>query len=137
MEAMGLGPDACVRYENTYVEDRLAELGVRRPGQLGQVFYIYLQWSQADDGAPAITAFICLEVYTKKVRDEILGEIQRKNLDCRLQQDIGVGYNLCLDAPVNATEPASVGQILDNLLSDWIDYCKSIGGLKLKERQAR
>jgi hypothetical protein len=44
LEVMGLDPGECEIYD--YIddlEDRLAELGVRRSAQSGQSFYIYLQ----------------------------------------------------------------------------------------------
>jgi len=139
LEVMGLDPEECELYDYADdLEDRLAELGVCRSAQSGQYFYIYLQWSEAaEDAAPEIKAFVCLEVYPRKVRDEILGKIQRKKPDCHLKQDVGNGYTLSLEAPVNTCEPTSVAQVFDNLLSEWIDYCESIDGLKLKKRQAQ
>lgn len=138
LAVMGIGPDECKRYEHSDdLEDREVELGVCRSAGEGQCFYIYLRWSEAEDGTLEIKAVVCLDLYTKRVRQEILDEIQQKNPGrCVIKKDIGVGYNLALDTPVTVSEPTSVSQTLDDLISEWVHYCDSIGGLRLKERQA-
>jgi hypothetical protein len=42
-------------------------------------------------------------------------------------------YSLVL--PQSLKDPASASDALDALVLEWLDYCKSIGGLRLGERE--
>jgi len=133
--AMGLEPaepeDA--RYDgNDDAGERGVWLGISRPAQAGGcLFYVYFEWLPTE-GDPELSAVVWLDLNGKRFRDELYARLRGKNRTCKIVAEEGENFwGLQLAAPVQPDRLADADAILDNLLSDWCAYCKSIGGLKL------
>ncbi len=102
----------------------------------GPCFYIYLRFDEGKDDASAVRALVWLDFPSKGSREEVCNQIRRNNPRCRIEPDEGdAGFALVLEVAfkVDDTAPAP-DDTLDKLLSDWIGYCESIGGLKMSGR---
>jgi len=126
------------RHSNSDPAERLAEVGICRGttkrGVNGPCLYIYLLFDEGEDDAGEMRALVWLDFPSKGSREEAYNQIRRGSPRCRIEPDEGeVYYALVLEAPLklNASDP---DEILDKLLSDWIGYCESIGGLKMSVR---
>jgi len=130
---MGLTQRDCERYSDRDLPE-WAAVGATRPTRYAdQRFYLYLIWIQAED-ALQVAAHVWLEVYPKRDRERILQDIVRKNRPCSLAKDDADGVNsLYLEKILDPNRLDSAGAELDDLMRQWIGYCKSVGGLKLME----
>lgn len=136
LSQMGLDANECERHTLPSPEDREAEIGVLRPAQKGGYsFYIYLWWRESATGSPEVVGAVALDLSTKKLRDDIWNRIHHKNPGCSVKREVGNYYFLFLTAPINLSTRSSAAETLDQLVSDWLVYCESIGGLKLKKSQ--
>jgi len=134
LDQMGLDPADLDRHTLPSPEDREAEIGVCRSAQKGgPLFYIYLWWREDKSGAPEISGAVALDLSTKKVRDDIYERLRRQSPGCRVTRDVGDRYFLVLATPIRESELAEIPEILDRLVSEWLGYCESVGGLKLKK----
>jgi hypothetical protein len=137
LKSIGLETEECERYEYDDPEEPLAELGIYRSAQKGaNGFYIYLSWTEAEDGAPRVEAAVCLDFVTRKRRDEVFRSLHR-SAGCRVERDEGEYYNLLLNIPLKLDELGRLSDTLDQLVLEWLGYCESVGGLKLKKYQAQ
>ncbi|MEK7406364.1 MAG: hypothetical protein AAB225_14780 [Acidobacteriota bacterium] len=122
-------------HESDSVEERWAEVGVLRTAGTGGTFYLYLWWGETEDSEASITARVCLALYGKRLRDEIYEEFRGRNRRCRIETSRTDTFELNLETPIKPEEIGSAAEVLDTLMREWLGYCKSVGGLKLKKRQ--
>ena len=132
--AMGLRNPECRSFRNTdFLADRELELGARWPAQREYYFYVFLYWSEVEPEVQEVRATLCLEVNSKVLREEILERIRARNPRHRIT-NWGAPGNLILYQLLGSIEPTTVSEAFDALMSEWIGYCESIGGLKLNSR---
>lgn len=128
---MGLDAAEWERYDESDLGERWAELGVKRRAQPGCWFYLCLEWYDADSGDNEIAATVWLDVYHKNLRDKIYNSFHQENQLCPVEK-YGT-YQLYSETPLKPNELGSAGEVLDKLVSEWLGYCKSVGGLNLKK----
>jgi hypothetical protein len=130
---MGLTQRECEHYSDRDLPE-WAAVGATRPTRHpDRGFYLYLIWREAEDGLE-VAAHVWLEVYPKKDREQILKDIVRKNRPCSLATHDNAGVNsFYLEKVLDPNRLDSAGAELDDLVRQWIVYCKSVGGLKLME----
>jgi hypothetical protein len=129
---MGLEKSECERHSLPAPEDREAEIGICRPAQRGGCrFYVYLWWSESKAGTEEVVGAVALDLSTKKLRDDIWSRFHRKNPNCRIEREVGDYYFLFLTAPIDLSTRSGAPETLDQLVSEWLGYCESVGGLKL------
>ena len=127
---MGLDAKECERHKLPSPEDREAEIGVLRPAQQGGYsFYIYLWWRESATGSPEAVGAVALDLSTKTLRDDIWNRLHHKNPGCGVKREAGNYYFLVLTAPIDLSTRSAAAETLDQLVSDWLAYCESIGGL--------
>lgn len=106
--------------------------GTQKAGVNGPCFYIYLRFGDSEDDAGEMLATVWLDFVPKRLRDEVYDQILRKNPHCGIAtNDEDQYYGLVLETPFKLDDP---DETLRKLLSDWIDLCESIGGLKMSGR---
>ncbi len=118
------------RLDNPWPEERYAELGICMPAGGISDFYLYLRWSEDVDCTPEIVADIDLEFYTKTKRDNVFGRL-RKQPGCRACDGQDDYWWIRLSSGIAPNRISAIGDTLDELLSEWIKYCKAAGGLRL------
>jgi hypothetical protein len=128
---MGLDPAEGESYSEREPADRWAAVGISRPAQKDCHFYLYLWWEEDDSGAASIQAYLSLYVYSKGLRDTIHEQFRTANLKCRIVKYDA--YQLALSSLIQPHKLDSAGEVLDDLVLEWLAYCKSIGGLKLNK----
>jgi hypothetical protein len=128
---MGLDAAECEKYCDNDPEERCAWVGVSRPAQKGCKFYLYLAWDEAEGGNARIQGTIYLGLYHKDLRDSLYERLRQKNPLCRVSKD--ETYQLTLTSLIKPDKLSSAAKILDDLVLEWLAYCKSIGGLGLKK----
>lgn len=120
--------------------ERWAEIGVCRGttkrGGNGPCLYIYLRFDEDNDDTGEIRVRVWLDFPSKGFREEVYNQICRSNQRCRIKPSYGeIYYALVLETLFNPNDATSApDETLDKLLSDWIGYCESIGGLKMSGR---
>jgi hypothetical protein len=132
--AMGISDSVkCGSYRNARrLADREAGCGVRRPAEPYYYFYVYLHWTEPTPEQPEVRAEVCLELSSKKRRDDIAKRIRQVKPKSRVRDDVGSWPNLALGETLQAVEPGAASKALGGLLEEWIDCCKAIGGLGLQ-----
>lgn len=132
LSQMGLDAHECERHSLPSPEDREAEIGACRPAQKGGCrFYVYLWWRDSEARSPEVVGAVALDLSTKKLRDDIWNRFHSKNPNCSVERDVGDYYFLFLTAPIDLSTRSGTSEALDQLVSEWLGYCESIGGLKL------
>lgn len=127
---MGLDERDCDVFCEEDADERRAEVGISRPAQRDCTFCLYLSWGESKGADDAIAGAVSLGLYHTRLRDEIHRLFRQKNPGCRVETlDT---YQLVLYQ--NLEDPASASDTLDTLVTDWLEYCKSVGGLKLRGR---
>jgi len=131
---MGLTVEDCRLHMYNNPSERWAEVGIQRPAaQQGCFFYLYLSWGAEEDEEEMIAGRVYLELYPRRLRDEISDRFKAQNPSCRVKTDQTYGVVLVQ----NLKDLSSTGDVLDGLRVEWLGYCKSVGGLKLQgERPA-
>lgn len=130
---MGLTQRECERYSDCNLPEWAAVGVMRQARHSDRRLYLYLIWFEAEDGLE-VAATVWLEVYPKKERERILQDIVRMNRPCLLARDDEDGVNsFYLEKILDPSKLDSAGAELDDLVRQWIGYCKSVGGLKLGE----
>lgn len=141
---MGLDPVECETYAKNEPEERWAEVGVSRLAQKSGQFYLYLSWNEAESDrrreaesdTPEIVAAVSFDLSSKGMRDDIYDQFRGKNPGCRVKREASeYSYYLLLTSPIKLNELGSADKVLDDLVLEWLGYCKSIGGLNLKKRK--
>jgi hypothetical protein len=132
-EQMGLDAAESEPYRANDLEERWAAVGVKRPAQKSCTFWLYLWWDEAEAGKARIRATIYMELYHKALREKTYEQFRAKNPRCRVQK--AETYCLMLTTPIKPDALASVGEILDDLVLEWLAYCKSVGGLGLMKKK--
>lgn len=79
-----------------------------------------------------IRGAIILGLYHTRLRDEIFDGFRRQRPGCRVEK---LGDPYCLVLYETLKDLSSAHDVLDALVAEWLDYCKSIGGLKLNEQK--
>jgi hypothetical protein len=114
---IGLEDAQCEDHENKQPENRLAELGVRQDSPSGrESFYVYLKWDGTKDGAPEISAELCLEFSKKSDRNDY-AKLLRKLPSRQLSDDSGSPY---LWSSKKLSDLSSCAEALDELLNEWL-----------------
>jgi hypothetical protein len=127
---MGLDDQDCEVFAEDDPDDPWAEVGISRPAQKDCTFNLYLSWGQNKRADGVIAGAVSLGLYHRRLRDEIRAGFRQKNPRCRVETFDT--YTLVLYQSLK--DLASASDTLDALVLEWLDYCKSIGGLKLNER---
>lgn len=127
---MGLDDKDCEPFAEDDPDERWAEVGILRPAQQNCSFYLYLSWGEDERFNGMVAGAVSLALYHKRLRDEIYEGIRQKRPRCRLEKFDT--YSLVLYQGLK--DLASARDALDALVLEWLDCCKSIGGLKLKRR---
>jgi hypothetical protein len=130
-EQMGLDAAECEQYIEPEPEERYAEVGVSRLAQKDCGLYLYLSWDETEGGKPRVQGAICLGLYHKGLRDKIYERFRQENPRCRVTKYDK--YQLMLTSLMKPDELGSAGKILDDLVLEWLGYCKAAGGLGLKK----
>jgi hypothetical protein len=128
---MGLDDDDCQPFDENNPEELWAEVGINRPAQQSCFFYLYLSWGQDEKVDGVIAGAVSLGLYSKRLRDEIYDGFREKSPRCRVKKFDT--YSLVLSRSLE--DLASARDVLDALALEWLGYCKSIGGLKLRDRK--
>ena len=137
LSQMGLDANECARHTLPSPQDGEAEIGVCRPAPKGGLkFYIYLWWRESPTGSPEIVGAVALDLPTRTLRDDIWNRLHRKNPGCRVEREVGDYYFLFVTTPISLSTRSVASEVLDKLVSDWLGYCESIGGLKLKKTRS-
>ncbi len=127
---MGLETAECEPYSEPEPEERYAEVGVYRPAQKDCTFCLYVSWDEAEGGKARVQGAISLGLYHTGLRNTIYGRF-RQDPRCRVAKY--ETYLLRLTSLVKQDDLGSTGKILDDLALEWLGYCKSVGGLGLKQ----
>jgi hypothetical protein len=128
---MGLDAEDCEPFEESSPDERWAEVGISRPAQQNCFFYLYLSWGEDERVDDMIAGAVSLDLYHKRLRDEIYEQLQKGPQHRVKKFDT---YSLMLTEHIK--DPTCARDVLDALVSEWIGSCKSIGGLKLGKRKA-
>jgi hypothetical protein len=131
LKQMGLDSVECKPYADKEPGDGWAEVGIKRPAQKWCEFFLYLGWWDEAGEETLIDATIWLTLYHKSLRDEKYELFRKKNPRSRIAK--GNTYALQLTLPIQPDGLGSADEILDGLMSEWLDCCKSVGGLALKQ----
>jgi len=131
---MGIAPAGLERLDESDPTKPFADLGVFRKAQRDCCFSLYLHWGDVESGDDQheIAVRIWLNVYRKNLRDEIWESFRRKNPLCRVKKVDT--YSLTLEAPLKSNNLSSADDVLDKLVLEWLEYCRSVGGLNLKKQ---
>jgi hypothetical protein len=127
---MGLEVEDCEAFDDNSPDERWAEVGVSRPAQKDCFFCLYLSWGEAERPCGTIAGTVSLDLYHKRLRDEIYERFRQNRSRCRVEKFDT--YSLVLSQSLKNL--ASAQDALDALALEWLDCCKSIGGLKLRNR---
>jgi hypothetical protein len=127
---MGLGQEDCEPFDENSQDKPSAEVGISRPAQKGCTFVLSLLWDENKRVEGMIAGAVCMGFYHRRLRDEFYAGFRQKNPHCRVE--IFDTYSLVLYQSVRNL--ASARDVLDALVLEWLGYCKSIGGLKLRDR---
>lgn len=130
---MGLEAAECEPYSEPEPEERYAEIGVSRPAQKDCSFWLYLLWDEVEGGKTRVQGAISLGLYHKSLRNKLYERFRQENSRCRVTKYDT--YQLMLTKPIKPDELGSAGKILDDLMLEWLGYCKSAGGLDLKKHK--
>lgn len=118
---------------------RLARLGVRaiaRPegnDTLAGDYFVYRE-EPLEKGNAGSSGQIDLLIFFKGARLGV--EVKTERHERPAPADVWHYYHLYLTMPIKLAEPAAVSKTLDDLILEWVGYCESIGGLKLKKYPA-
>ena len=115
---MGLQGTPCEDHvENSEPENRYAELGVwQNSPNRRETLYVYLRWDGDKDGAPEISAFVCLEFTKKSNRDEYARLLLK--IPSFLRGDGSFPY---LWSSKKLSDLSSYAEKLDELLKEWLE----------------
>ena len=128
---MGLDDEDCEPWDKDDPDERWAEVGIRRRAQQDCFFYLYLSWGENKKGEGMIAGAVCLDLYPRRLRDDIYDRFRQQRPRCRVETlDT---YSLILSQGLK--DLASAPDDLDALVREWLNYCKSVGGLKLRNTE--
>ena len=118
VSTIGLQDTPCEdHYDNHEPENRYAELGVWQNSPSDrETLYVYLRWDVDKDGAPEISACVCLDFTTKSDRNEY-GRLLRK-IPSILRGD---GWYPYLWSSKKLSDLSSCAEALDGLLNEWLE----------------
>lgn len=128
---MGLEAAECEPYDEAEPEERSAEVGVSRPAQKDCTFCLYVSWDEPAGGKGRLQGSISLGLYHKDLRNAIHERFRQESPRCRVAKH--ETYLLMLTSLMKPDDLGSAGKILDDLVLEWLGYCKSGGGLGLKK----
>ena len=113
---MGLQETPCEDHDRIEPENRYAELGVWQNSPNGrETLYVYLSWGDDKDGAPEISACVCLEFTKKSDRDEYARLLLK--IPSILPCD---GSYPCLWSSKKLSDLSSPEEAFDELLNEWL-----------------
>jgi len=113
---IGLKDEDCGDHDNKQPANRNVELGVLQNSPSGrEVFYIYIMWDGAKDGAPELSACVSLQCYKKSDRNEYAELLRRIP---SIQSGDDNGYYLWSQKTLN--DLSSWAETFDKLLDEWL-----------------
>ena len=129
---LGLDIEECEPYAEDDPDMRHAEVGIWRPAQPDCTFCLYLKWEEDGRGNGKILGCVFLGLYRTRLRDEIFDRFRQQRQGCRVEKSKD---SYCLILYESLNDLAATREVLNALVVEWLQNCKSIGGLNLKGRQ--